>query len=86
VIKADSTRGSMKLLKAIQNKEIDDSILKNLHITQGGVRYEGMTDERIVAELRKQKFPDYMAHDNMRYEVRRSKDGLHKRIRNKTMG
>jgi hypothetical protein len=45
-----------------------------------------MDDTRIVNELRKQRAPDYMRHANILFEARKSADGLHTRIRRKSMG
>lgn len=86
VMSAAETRESMGILKAIRNKELNDEILNNLHLTSGGVKYVGMDDSRIVNELRKQKHPDYMRHANLLFEVKKSADGLHTKIRRKSMG
>jgi hypothetical protein len=91
VITAKRTQQSKGLLQAIQDgkisdKEISQDILNKLHITTEGVKYVGMDDSRIVNELRKQKAPDYMRHANLLFEVKTSTDGLHKRIRRKSMG
>ncbi len=91
VITAKRTQQSKGLLQAIQDgkisdKEISQDILNKLHVTTEGVKYVGMDDSRIVNELRKQKAPDYMRHANLLFEVKTSTDGLHKRIRRKSMG
>lgn len=86
VMTAKETKGSMGILKAIRAKKLDDQIIKNLHLTKDGVKFQGMNDERIVAELRKQKYPDYMQHAGILFEAKKSQDGLHKQIRRKSMG
>lgn len=86
VMTAQETKESMGILKAIRNKELNDEILNKLHVTNEGVKYVGMDDTRIVNELRKQRAPDYMAHANLLWEVRKSSDGLHTKIRRKSMG
>lgn len=91
VIRADRTEKSKTLLTAINegrlnDKQISHDVLNKLHLTGEGVKYAGMDDTRIVNELRKLKFPDYMAHQNLLFEVNKSADGLHKKIRLKSMG
>jgi hypothetical protein len=91
IIRADRTAASKNLLTAINegkisDKEINGDVLKKLHVTSEGVKYVGMDDTRIVNELRKQRAPDYMRHANILFEARKSADGLHTRIRRKSMG
>lgn len=86
VMTAQETRESMGILQAIRNKELNDEILSKLHVTNEGVKYVGMDDTRIVNELRKQRPPDYMRHANILWEVKKSSDGLHTKIRRKSMG
>lgn len=91
VIRADRTAQSRNLLTAINDgkisdKEISADVLNKLHVTTEGVKYVGMDDTRIVNELRKQKPVDYMRHANILWEVKKSSDGLHTKIRRKSMG
>lgn len=91
IIRADRTAASKNLLTAINDgrisdKEISPDVLNRLHVTTEGVKYVGMDDSRIVNELRKQKPVDYMKHASLLFEVKTSQDGLHKKIRRKSMG
>lgn len=86
VMTAKETRESMGILQAIRNKELNDEILSKLHVSGEGVKYVGMDDRRIVEELRKQRHPDYMRHANILFEQKKSADGLHTKIRIKSMG
>lgn len=86
VMTAKETRDSMGILQSIRKKELNDEILSKLHITGDGVKYLGMDDTRIVNELRKQRHPDYMRHANILFEQKKSADGLHTKIRIKSMG
>jgi hypothetical protein len=91
VITAQRTKEAKGILTAVRDGKINDKVisqevLNKLHLTKEGVTVVGMSDERIVNELRKQTQPDYMAHANLLFEVRKSSDGLHKKIRRKSMG
>lgn len=85
VINASSTERSSKLLEGINSGRIDDRILDRLHITKTGVKYVGMDDRRIVAELKKHKTPDLQRVGRVLHEVQTQQDGFSKRVRRKTM-
>lgn len=89
VMTAQETRSSMGILKAIRNKEIDDKILKNLHVTNTGVVMKndnaGM-EEAMMRALKSMPSTDYIRQANTLYEVKTSRGGLHKKIRRKSMG
>jgi len=86
VMTAKETRESGQILKAIRENRISDKLLKNLHITKEGVSVVSMNDERIVNAIKGQKHPDIIRIGNHIYEVRKSQDGLHSKIRRKSMG
>lgn len=86
VMTAKETRESGNILKAIRDNKINDRLLKNLHVTGNGVTVMGMDDDRIVKAIKAQQAPDFVRIGNHIYEVRKSQDGVHTRIRRKAMG
>lgn len=86
IITASATSGSKNLLRAIQNKKIDDNILKTLHVTKDGVKQTTMSDQGIIAAIKSITFPEVYNQADRVYEAKKSADGRHTRIRLKTMG
>lgn len=86
VMTAAETFKAKGILEMIRGNKLDDNILKQLQLTQTGVKYVGMTDDRIVKAIEKQRFPDIVRIGNDVYEVKKAKDGINKSIRRKSMG
>lgn len=86
VMTAKETFRAKGILEMIRGNKIDDNILKQLQVTSTGVKYVGMSDERIVSAIQKQKYPDLVKVGSDIFEVKKAKDGISKTIRRKSMG
>lgn len=85
VINASATERSAKLLEGINSGRIDDRVLNRLHVTKDGVKFVGMDDTRMVRAIKGLQQPDFVRIGSDIYEVKKSSDGLSKRLRRKTM-
>lgn len=85
VINAGATERSAKLLEGINSGRIDDRVLNRLHLTKDGVKFVGMDDTRMVRAIKGLQQPDFVRIGSDIYEVKKSSDGLSKRLRRKTM-
>lgn len=85
VMTAEETFRAKGVLEMVRANKLDDAILKQLQLGGGGVKYIGMSDERIVSAIERQKYPDILRISNDLYEVKKSKDGLSKKIRRKSI-
>lgn len=85
VINASATERSAKLLEGINSGRIDDRVLNRLHLTKDGVKFVGMDDTRMVRAIKGLQQPDFVRIGSDIYEVKKSSDGLSKRLRRKTM-
>lgn len=85
VMTAKETFRAKGVLEMVRANKLDDAVLKQLQLGNSGVKYVGMTDERIVSAIERQKYPDYFRISNEIYEVKKSKDGLSKTIKRKAV-
>ena len=85
VMTADETFRARGVLEMVRANRLDDSILKDLKLSQGGVKYVGMSDERIVSAIQSNRQPDIVRIANDLYEVKKSKDGISKTVKRKSI-
>jgi hypothetical protein len=88
VMTGSETERAKGIFQAVRAKKLDDRILKDLKLTQGGVKYVGMTDDRIVSELKaiRDSQPNIIQQGSVVYEVRSKGDKYKKIVRSKSMG
>lgn len=84
VMTAKETFRARGVLEMVRANKLDDSILKQLKTSQA-VKYVGMSDERIVSAIERQKYPDILRISNDIYEVKKSKDNKNKTIKRKAI-
>lgn len=84
VMTAKETFRARGVLEMVRANKLDDNILKQLKTTQA-VKYVGMSDERIVSAIERQKYPDILRISNDIYEVKKSKDNKNKTIKRKAI-
>jgi tape measure domain-containing protein len=82
VITADATSNSMNLLKAINDRKIDDRILSNLRVTSSGIM-ANLNDERIVRAIEKNSANGLSRDGYTLMETQKMNDSFKRRIRSK---
>lgn len=85
VMTANETFRAKGVLEMVRANKLDDNILRQLKLSQNGVKYVGMTDERIVNAIQGQQQPDYIRISDDIYQVRKSKDNKSRVIKRKAI-
>lgn len=86
IITADATRRSKKLLGDINARKIDDRVLKDMQVTDSGVKYVGMDPKPIVEAIKGQKQADFEMIGSVLYRTMDNGKGYKRRVRSKIMG
>lgn len=88
VMTAKETRSSMGILKAIRNNELDDQILKRLHVTNNGVVMKDNSKDlhEIRDAIKATPQTDVVRQANTLYEAKTHGDRLYRKYRRKSMG
>jgi hypothetical protein len=88
IMTSEETRKAYGVLESVKAGKLDDRVLRDLQLSRDGVKYVGMKDDRIVAELKalKNSQPDYVAHGSLLFEVRRKGEIYRQKVRKKYMG
>lgn len=87
VMTAKETKGSMKILKEVRAKTLDDKVLESLKLTSSGVQVVGMNDRNIVKSINdlKNSIPDVEARGNLLYTTRRKSENYKQWVRKSSM-
>lgn len=87
VMTGQETRRAKGIFQAVKAKKLDDRILKDLRLTNNGVKYVGMKDDRIVKELQsiRNSQPDIIKQGSVVFEARQQGDQYKKIVRSKTI-
>lgn len=88
VMTAEETRKSFGILKAVRAKRLDDRILENLKLSNGGVQVvNGMSDKRLLKKLDelKNSMPDYVQQGGVLWKTKVKSDTYRRWVRAKTI-
>lgn len=86
VITAEATAHSRELLGAINARQIDDRVLKDMILSKDGVQYVGMDSKGIIDAINAQKTVDFERIGSVLYKTMEYGNGSRKRVRSKIMG
>lgn len=85
VTPAQQTKKSFGLLEAIKENRIDDRILRNLQLSENGVKVVPWNNKPVVDAINGNKPPDIITIGRQMYKVFKDRDGNKRYIRSKSM-